>query len=228
MVAFLMELPRREGRGAAAASVLVHAALISGAVIATIQTRAAPANPHPSVPLLWMVPPTRAPAPPPAGLGPLVTPPAPQPFAVPATVPTVIPPPPTTPFDPSRFGLEPVGPAAVAPAPVETGAPGAIYADRWVEEPPVLVSHPPARFPDVLRQAGIGGRAVVEAVIDTTGRAEPGSLAVLEATNQLFEAPARAVVAGSVYRPGRVSGRPVRVRVRVAVVFRLEGGDARM
>ena len=40
------------------------------------------------------------------------------------------------------------------------------------------------------------------------------------------ECAALAVVAGSVYRPGRVSGRAVRVRVRVAVVFRLEGRDA--
>lgn len=227
MVTFLMELPRHDGRGSAAASLLVHAALISGAVIATIESHTAAPAAHRATPLVWLVPQPRATAPPPPGRGVFTSAPAPAPLVIPGMVPAVIPPPSTAPFDPTRFGVDPPIPAAVAPAPADGDARGAVYVDRWVEEPPALVSHPPARFPDVLRQAGIAGRAVVEAVIDTTGRAERGSMRVVDATNQLFAAPAQAVVAGSVYRPGRVSGHPVRVRIRIAVVFRLEGRDAR-
>jgi hypothetical protein len=226
VVAFLMELPRHDARASAVVSLLVHAALVTGAVVATIQTRGVPASRRPVVPIVWMVPPTRAPAAPLSGLGSMPTPVPPQ-LIVPQTVPAVIPAPSTAPFDPSRFGIESSVPAVSGRTPLDTVPAGAVYVERWVEEPPELITHPAAHFPDVLRQAGIGGRALVEAVIDTTGHAEAGSMTVVDATNPLFEAPARAVVAGSEYRPGRVSGHPVRVRIRVAVVFRLEGSDAR-
>jgi len=227
VVAFLMELPRHDARAGAVVSLLVHAALITGAVVATIQTHVLPASLRPAVRLVWMVPPPRAPVAPLPGLG-SVPAPVPPPLITPQTVPTAIPAPAAAPFDPSRFGIESTDPAASVRTTPDTVPAGEVYADRWVEQPPELINHPAAHFPDVLRQAGIGGRAVVEAVIDTTGHAEPGSMTVLDATNALFEAPARAVVAGSVYRPGRIGGHPVRVRIRVAVVFRLEGGDARM
>src|SRR6059058_4425934 len=39
-----------------------------------------------------------------------------------------------------------------------------------VEEPPVLLAGPPPAYPDLLRAAGIQGRVVLQAVIDTLGR----------------------------------------------------------
>ena len=92
---------------------------------------------------------------------------------------------------------------------------------RVVEEPPVLLSHPVPRYPDILRQAGIEGRVVVEAVIDTTGHAERNGLWVVSSSHALFAPEASALVLGSRYRPARFGGRPVRVRILVPVAFAL-------
>ena len=105
--------------------------------------------------------------------------------------------------------------AGPAPAPA-----GPVAVDV-VEEAPVLLRFPAPRYPEILRQAGIEGRAVVEVVLDTLGRAEPTSVRVLSSTHRLFEAAAVQVVLGSTYSPGRVAGRAVRVRIQVPVLFAL-------
>jgi periplasmic protein TonB len=98
------------------------------------------------------------------------------------------------------------------------------YLESLVEERPEMVSHPPVRYPDILRQAGIDGHVVIEAVVDTSGHVERGSIKVLSSTNQLFEQPAKEVIAGAVFRPGRISGRAVRVRIQQPFNFSLSKG----
>ena len=125
---------------------------------------------------------------------------------------------PTAPVDPF--------PAVPGPgAPVVTGppapAPAAPMDVRTVEEPPVLLSHPEPGYPDLLRSAGIEGRVVVEAVLDTLGRVERGSLRIVSSTHALFVPEASALVLGSRYRPGRFGGMAVRVRIQVPVNFAL-------
>ncbi|MBI4420159.1 MAG: energy transducer TonB [Gemmatimonadetes bacterium] len=93
------------------------------------------------------------------------------------------------------------------------------YAEAMVEERPEIMFSPPLRYPDVLRMAGIEGSVLVEVVIDTAGRAEPGSLRIVESTHRAFEPAAKDVVLKSVYRPGRMYGAPVRVLVQVPVSF---------
>jgi TonB family protein len=87
------------------------------------------------------------------------------------------------------------------------------YLEAVVEERPERISSPPARYPD------IEGRVLVEVVIDTSGHAERGSMRILSSTHQLFEGPAREVVQSSLYSPGKIQGRPVRVRVQVPINF---------
>ena len=60
---------------------------------------------------------------------------------------------------------------------------------------------------------------LLELVIDTTGHAERGSIRVLSSTHQLFEGPAREVAQASLFSPGRIQGRPVRVRVQLPINF---------
>ena len=62
--------------------------------------------------------------------------------------------------------------------------------------------------------------AVVQVVIDTLGRAEPGSV-VLQSSHAGFEAAARAYVLGAVFRPGRTHGQAMRVLVRLPIGFTL-------
>src|SRR6266508_4537181 len=87
-----------------------------------------------------------------------------------------------------------------------------------VDAAPALLAGPPLAYPEVLRRAGIEGTVVVQAVIDTLGRVEPGSL-LLETSHAGFAAAARAYVLGAVFRPGRAHGRAVRVLVRLPIGF---------
>ena len=146
-------------------------------------------------------------------------------FQLPNVVPAELPP----------IDVPPGAFAAVVPG--EPGAPpGAIGTDtgtvgvlvsgapldaRYVEEVPALLTHPVPRYPEMLRQAGLEGRVLVEAVIDSTGRVEPASLRTTASPHALFGEEARAVVLGSRYRPARVGGRAVRVRIVVPVTFGL-------
>jgi len=101
---------------------------------------------------------------------------------------------------------------------------GGVAEGAWsptaLDEPPALLSGPPLAYPDVLRRAGIEGTVVVQAVVDTLGRVEPGSV-VLEGSHVGFEPAARAYILGAVFRPGRTHGRAVRVLVRLPIGFTL-------
>jgi TonB family protein len=91
-----------------------------------------------------------------------------------------------------------------------------------VDDPVRVMEQPPLRYPPTLAQAGITGRVELEYVVDTSGRAEPGSLRALASTRPEFEAAARAVVLGSRYRPARLHGQVVRQLVRQTLSFQLE------
>ncbi|HYU89286.1 MAG TPA: TonB family protein [Gemmatimonadales bacterium] len=90
-----------------------------------------------------------------------------------------------------------------------------------VDDPPALLAGPPLTYPQALLRAGTVGTVVVQVVIDTLGRAEPGSV-VLQSSHAGFEPAARAYVLGAVFRPGRTHGQAVRVLVRLPVDFRLK------
>ncbi|MBI4543381.1 MAG: energy transducer TonB [Gemmatimonadetes bacterium] len=199
-------------------SIVVHAVLITGAVYATVQavaiedriqqlnlTVAAPDQPEDEPP-----PDEPTVVPPPKGF---------QTLAVPASIPVDIPPPSEGTFNAADFsgvGVEGGVFRGREDRPVISDQP---YLEAVVEERPERVGGIPPRYPEILRQAGIEGRVLVEVVIDTLGRAERGSLRILSSTHQLFEAPAREAVANSVYRPGRIQGRAVRVRVQIPLNF---------
>lgn len=94
-----------------------------------------------------------------------------------------------------------------------------VFVEAVVDEPPLLLSRPPMDYPPLLRDAGIQGQVTFEVVIGIDGHPEPESLRIIEVSNKAFERPARALVLGSVYRPGRMRGQAVRVLVRQPIVF---------
>ncbi len=203
-----------------AGSFALHSALVATAIVATSEAGRVEREPREIAPLIWKQPP-RPPASEPLPAAPRV-PRMDQPNIVipapPAIMPGDIPP-------PAPFAPEPVPfvPGAVVRPGGEAVAlsPTAIHETRYVQEVPLLLRHPPLRYPDLLRQAGIEGTVLLEAVLDTLGMVERGSLRVMQGGHPLFEAEAGALVAGSRYRPARVNGRPVRVRVQVPVTFSL-------
>jgi protein TonB len=199
-------------------SLAIHAAIVTAALVATRQV-AQLTGPGIIVDtsVHWVPPPAppparRCPCPPPPILFPGVNPMSDP--AVPPDLPPVQAPPAWDPRAPADPGAPPLG--------IPPGSPlssGPALEPRLVDEPPVMLSHPEPRYPEILRQAGLEGRVVLEAVIDTAGRAEPGAVSVVSASNPLFGDAARQVVLGARFRPGRVAGRAVRVRVRIPVTF---------
>ncbi len=99
------------------------------------------------------------------------------------------------------------------------------FLEAAVDERPERLSGPYPRYPEMLRQAGIEGFVLLEFVIDTSGHVEEGSLKVLQSTNRAFEGPAKVVITGSLYRPGRVRGQAVRVLVSQRIGFTIQRND---
>ena len=77
------------------------------------------------------------------------------------------------------------------------------------------------RYPAALRSAGVQGHVLAEFVVDTTGRAELGTLRFPELTNPLFGDAVREALARYRFTPGELAGRKVRTRVAVPFEFRL-------
>jgi protein TonB len=100
---------------------------------------------------------------------------------------------------------------------------GAVNVDL-VEERPARLAGPLPVYPDLLRQAGLEGRVLLEAVVDTNGRVERGSITVISATHPSFVPPAERSVAATLFRPARIAGRAVRVRIRLPIEFTLRRG----
>jgi TonB family protein len=122
-------------------------------------------------------------------------------------------------FDPKDYsgtGVE----GGVATGMVPTG--NEVFMEAIVEEKPAMLSGPVLQYPDLLRQAGISGRVLVQAIIDTLGRAEPSSVKVLQSPNPGFDQAARNYLLKALFRPARVHGRAVRVLIQQPIDFRIK------
>lgn len=97
-----------------------------------------------------------------------------------------------------------------------------VYLEAVVEERPERLTGPAPQYPDLLRQAGVSGRVLVQAVIDTTGRAIPSTVRIVQTPHPGFDDAARRVMLQSLFRPGRVAGRAVKVLVSLPVDFTIK------
>src|SRR5437762_8885129 len=122
-------------------------------------------------------------------------------------------------FDPKDYsgsGVE----GGVATGIVPTG--NEVFMEAIVEEKPAVLSGPTLVFPELLRQAQIAGRVLVQAIVDTLGRAEPPSVKVIQSPNPGFDQSAKNYVLKALFRPARVHGRAVRVLIQIPIDFRLK------
>ena len=99
---------------------------------------------------------------------------------------------------------------------------GQIFGEAIVQEKPELVSGPPLVYPTLLQQARIEGVVMIEAIIDTSGRAEPNSVTVLTTANPGFNQNAKNYVLKALFRPARIYGRAVRVLIQLPVEFKMD------
>src|SRR5205814_316811 len=93
-----------------------------------------------------------------------------------------------------------------------------VYAEALVEERPTLLSAPAPVYPALLKQAGIQGRVILPAVIQTTGRVEPASVSSMKPSH-----PARGVHpvdsgVASVGRAERLLNLPHHLRLMLAAL----------
>ena len=97
-----------------------------------------------------------------------------------------------------------------------------VFMESVVGERPEFLSGPQLTYPALLRQAGVQGRVLVQAVLDTLGRAEPWSVKVISSPNPGFDEPARGYVLGAMFRPARIHRRAVRVLINLPIDFKVK------
>ena len=94
------------------------------------------------------------------------------------------------------------------------------YFEFQVEKPvvPAPGSISP-RYPDMLRQAGVEGEVLAQFVVDTTGRAESGSLKILKSSHDMFVQSVKNALPQMKFIPAEVGGRKVKQLVQQPFTF---------
>jgi TonB family protein len=217
-------------RSSSLTSLVIHGALIWGAVMATMKTQAAVQQSAADTTLVFLTEEEEKPeeekpeepqlaslTPPPQGF---------QTVVIVTEIPTEIPPVNLNErFDPRDYsgtGVEGGIATGIAggtgPVPTDLQQ---VFVEAVVDEPPIRLSGPLPVYPPLLKDAMIEGHVVIEVIIGVDGHPEPESFRVLESTNKAFEKAARDAVLATLYRPGRMRGQAVRVLVRQPVAFTL-------
>jgi len=207
--------------GLGGASLVAHAVLIAAAVYATLSASRADTAVRMDTTVVLLAQAQRQPAaPPPAELA--------QPLrgfqtvTIPTQVPTALPQVDLQQrFDPkdySGIGVEGGRATGVVPSGNE------VYSEALVEERPALLSAPPAPYPDLLKAARVQGRVVLRAIVDTTGRVEPGSVEIASSPNPGFDLSARQWILKALFRPARLHGKAVRVHITQPIDYSITSG----
>ena len=222
-----------------AVSAVFHLVLLAGAVYASV---AAPKAPESEEELVTFVdippeaaPEAETPPPPPPEVQPAEAPP-PQGFQ--ELIPPIEPPSVIPDIDTSQAAVDAedfsgLGQAGGTAEGVEGGTPQALTeADSgFAYEAAVLDRQPELRnaaqvqsnmarlYPRNLQDAGIGGRVMLEFVIEADGTVEKGSVKVVDASHDQFRSVSTQVVERFRFRPGRYKDRDVRVLVRMPITW---------
>lgn len=230
--------PRKQKTvGQTALSVVIHIALLIGAVKATQGAAEAVAERN-ERPIEFVVNTPPPPPPPPQEIPPdavVTANPPPQGFQTivpPRDLPTEIPPVDLNQkFDARDFSGRGVAGGVASgviggTGPVITDAiidGGQTYTQDEVDEPVQMTSGPGLRYPEAMRTIGIDGVVQLRYVVGTNGRVEAGSITVVSSTNKAFENAAIETVRQSRYSPAKMRGSPVRQLVQQTFRFSLTG-----
>ena len=209
---------KKKALGVGALSLLLHTVIITGAIVATLTAGPSDASTKVDTQMVFLNQQEQKPdQPPPPQLDMQLK--GFQTVVAPTDIPTNIPPVNLQEhFDPRDYsGVGVEGGVATGIVP---GADQVLSVDV-VQEKPERLSGPQPQYPPLLQQAGIEGRVMVQAIVDTSGRIEPNSVRVVESANPGFDVPAKNAVLKSLFRPGRVYGRAVRVLVAIPIDFRI-------
>lgn len=125
---------------------------------------------------------------------------------------------PTDPRDFERRGLERSEPIGTAGNQAEPDKP--FYLDFQLEKPASLASNSAGPvYPDILRQAGVEGEAVVSFVVDSTGRVDLATFKVMRTTHELFAVAVKNALPRMRFIPAELGGKSVRQLVQQPYSF---------
>ena len=209
---------KKKALGVGAISLMLHTVIITGAIVATLTAGPSDSSTKVDTQMVFLNQQEKQPdQPPPPQLDMQLK--GFQTVVAPTDIPTNIPPVNLQEhFDPRDYsGVGVEGGVATGIVP---GADQVLSVDV-VQEKPERLSGPQPQYPPLLQQAGIEGRVMVQAIVDTSGRIEPNSVRVVESANPGFDVPAKNAVLKSLFRPGRVYGRAVRVLVAIPIDFKI-------
>ena len=82
----------------------------------------------------------------------------------------------------------------------------------------------PPRYPDMLRSANVEGEVLAQFVVDTTGKADMREFKVLKSTHDLFTNAVRAALPQMKFYPAEVGGKKVKQLVQMPFQFSLTKG----
>jgi periplasmic protein TonB len=224
--------PKKEKRGGGTVtSIVVHSILVGLAVYAT--ANAAIRNEKPKQEKIDFVetpkdqPPPKEEPPPPPPPDVVVAPPPPKGFQVltaPVEIPDVIPDIDLSKKVTDENDFSGKGVAGGTSKGVEGGK-AVVQSDQpyfefQVEKPvvPAPGSISP-RYPDMLRQAGVEGEVLAQFVVDTTGKAEAGSLKILKSSHDMFVQSVKNALPNMKFIPAEVGGRKVKQLVQQPFTF---------
>jgi protein TonB len=236
MVGTLIEsrFSRQRRAGSSLASMVLHGALITAAVLAT--ARESVSAPKPSKVEVVYLPAPHVPPPPPRPVAqtqplrvdqlPVVTRVSLPRFDAPSVVPTTIPP-----IDPNAaITSDWIGDRSVAPSGacvVTCSASSGITdstatltgADLMMQlrESPI-----PPKYPESLRRSGIDGSVVVKFIVDTTGRVDMKTLEFVKSDHELFSNAVRGTIERLRFNPAIVAGKKTRVAAMMPFHFTLK------
>jgi protein TonB len=225
--------PKKEKRGGGTVtSIVVHSILVGLAVYAT--ANAAIKNEKPRQEKIDFVetpkdepPPPKEEPPPPPPPDVVVAPPPPKGFQVltaPVEIPDVIPDIDLSKKVTDEADFSGKGVAGGVAKGVEGGK-AVVQSDQpyfefQVEKP--VVQAPGSispRYPDMLRQAGVEGEVLAQFVVDTTGKAEAGSLKILKSSHDMFVQSVKNALPNMKFIPAEVGGRKVKQLVQQPFTF---------
>ena len=97
--------------------------------------------------------------------------------------------------------------------------PATVYVSGNVEVRPQRVGGPSVHYPPAVARRRVAGVAVVAAVIDTFGHAEPVSIDIQVVPDSALTGPVLNMIAASTFTPGRVKGQAVRTLSQFQIVL---------
>ncbi len=85
-----------------------------------------------------------------------------------------------------------------------------------------LPGSPSPAYPEMLKASGVEGHAMVQFVVDTLGRAEPGSFRVLQSSHDAFGTAVRVTLPRMRFLAAEAGGQKVRMLVQQQFAFALD------